>query len=59
MVQLKFGLVISDLVKNLGLMEQNGYDGPFLAYAKAFTVTNFTNHNLSSTILLCNYGVSN
>ena len=44
MVQLKFGLVISDLVKNLGLMEQNGYDGPFLAYAKEFTVTNFTNH---------------
>ena len=48
MVQLNFGLVISDLVKNLGLMEQIGYDGPFLAYAtKAFTVAKFTNHPFS------------
>ena len=28
-------------------MEQNGYDGPFLAYAKAFTVAKFTNHPFS------------
>ena len=34
MVQLKFGLVISDKEEHLGLKEKNGYDGLFLAYSK-------------------------